>query len=195
MNEKKQNFYNTLSKSEDINVAYRKDHRLEYNELSHKELDIVLQGKPDCKNMVDIACGPAKTLIYFYLNSNANIFGSEIDEGRYLVGKKNLIKLHKYLRKDGIRAKLTKQKKWVILTCSGRTITYCHMSMYDPLIKKKVSEADIIIANVGYFYRMRHKYKDIFENIKVNLDGSSSVKIISYKGPKFVDDQYIISVY
>ena len=177
-------FLKTLSKPSD-NVTH-KDHRLEYGELSRKDLNKLCEHKYE--NMVDIASGPAKTLIFCFLNNNAkNIFGSEVNKERYELGISNLIKLQQYLKKDGIRAKIRIRQDHVILSCrnSGRTITYYHMSMYDPLVKQKVSEVNtIIISNVGYFYRNRHKYRDIFENIK-------SPKIISYKGPKFVDDQYI----
>lgn len=181
-------FYNSLSRSADVHVAYSKDHRLDYDEISHKHLDKLCEYK-DVNNVVDIACGPAKTLIYFFLNSGASdMFGSEVSKERYELGVQNILKLQQHLKKDtrSASAKFTERQGHVTLSCSGRILTFAHMSMYDPLVKQKVSEAHVIIANVAYFYRMRHKYKDIFEKIK-------SPKIISYKGPKVVRDQLILS--
>ena len=172
-------FYNSLTN--EIPVAYDKDHRLEYGELSHEDLNKLCEHK--CENVADIACGPAKTLIYFYLNSDAiNIFGCEIDKARYDMGIENILKLREYLTEDTFYVQLTDH---VILTSGRQTITFYHMSMYSDIVKQKVSEANIIIANIGYFYRNKNKYKEIFKNIQPD------VKIISYKSPKFVDDQYI----
>ncbi len=177
-------FYNTLSKADQVPVVYISDHRLEYDEISHEHLDKLCEHK----SFVDLGAGVCKTLIYVWLFSETtHMFGCEIDEQRYRLGEENLAKLHRYLKKNKVRTKFARHAGYITLSCSGRTLTYHLCSMYDSLVQQKVSEADSILANVGYYYRMRHKYKEIFKLVKPNA------RIISYKGPKFVDDHILLT--